>query len=200
MIVNADPEAIRRDIDETRGRVDQTQDPLRDRVSPRRIWGRAVHQGKELASSAAERIKRNPLPLVFGVTAAAAVLLLTLPRGGSRERELAEQAAAEAQDRFEFERELSRGSRARVLRRRDRGSLARVADEAPLLLGALGVALGALFGAALPATETEDRLLGRTRDQTLQRAREWANQGYTKARAAAREAARAIRERASRLH
>ena len=200
MTVNADPETIRRDIDETRGRVDQTLDQLRDRVSPRRIWGRAVHQGKELASSAGERIKRNPLPLVFGVTAAAAVLLLTLPRGGSRERELSEAAAAEAQERFELEHELARRARARVLRRRDRGSLARVADEAPLLLGALGVALGALFGAALPATETEDHLLGRARDQTLQRARGWANQGYAKARAAARDAARALRERASRLH
>jgi ElaB/YqjD/DUF883 family membrane-anchored ribosome-binding protein len=191
MMMNADPETLRRDIDETRGRVDQTLDQWRDRVSPRQIWGRAVQQGKELASSAGEGIKRNPLPLVFGVTAAAAVLLLTRRRDRRGEREL--------RDRYECELELAR-ERARALRRRDRGSLARVADEAPMLLGALGVALGALFGAALPATEGEDRLLGRTRDQTLRRARELANQGYTKAREAAREAARALRDRASELH
>jgi ElaB/YqjD/DUF883 family membrane-anchored ribosome-binding protein len=199
MRANADPEILRRDIDETRGRVDQTLDQLRDRVSPRQIWSRAVQQGKELASSAGERIQRNPLPLVFGVTAAAAVLLLRRPHDRGRESGRLEAAAPEPQDRYECELELA-AERARALRRRDRGSMARVADEAPLLLGALGIALGALLGAALPATEGEDRLLGRTRDRTLRRARELASQGYTKAREAAREAARALRHRASQLH
>jgi beta-lactamase regulating signal transducer with metallopeptidase domain len=36
-------------------------------------------------------------------------------------------------------------------------------EEQPLVLGAFGVALGAIIGAALPSTEQEDRLVGDTR-------------------------------------
>ena len=39
--------------------------------------------------------------------------------------------------------------------------------EQPLLLGALGLAAGALIGALLPTTEAEDRLLGDARDKTV---------------------------------
>jgi hypothetical protein len=40
----------------------------------------------------------------------------------------------------------------------------RMADEQPLVIGALGVALGALLGAGLPSTGTEDRLMGKASD------------------------------------
>ena len=39
-------------------------------------------------------------------------------------------------------------------------------EEQPLILGALGIALGAAFGAALPRTEQEDRVLGGARDES----------------------------------
>jgi hypothetical protein len=54
--------------------------------------------------------------------------------------------------------------------------------EQPLLVGALGVAVGALIGAALPTTETEDRALGDTRDRLMQRARDVGAEQYSKAR------------------
>ncbi|WP_439596426.1 DUF3618 domain-containing protein [Falsiroseomonas sp.] len=59
------------------------------------------------------------------------------------------------------------------------GSLLR---DQPLVLGALGVALGAAVGAMLPRTEAEDRLMGETRDDLAQQAAEMAQQGYAAAR------------------
>jgi uncharacterized protein YjbJ (UPF0337 family) len=49
---------------------------------------------------------------------------------------------------------------------RDAGrGLAEAVEEQPLLLGALGLALGAALGALFPTTETEDRLMGETRER-----------------------------------
>lgn len=65
---------------------------------------------------------------------------------------------------------------------RAREGFGQLFEEQPLLIGALGVALGALFGAALPASETEDRMFGQARDRALQRSKEVAAEGYAKAR------------------
>jgi ElaB/YqjD/DUF883 family membrane-anchored ribosome-binding protein len=54
--------------------------------------------------------------------------------------------------------------------------------EQPLVLGALGLAVGAAVGALLPSTETEDRLMGETRDALADRARDVAQEGYEKAK------------------
>jgi hypothetical protein len=43
----------------------------------------------------------------------------------------------------------------------------RLMDEQPLLLGVLGLAAGALTGALLPTTATEDRFLGAERDKAV---------------------------------
>jgi ElaB/YqjD/DUF883 family membrane-anchored ribosome-binding protein len=45
-------------------------------------------------------------------------------------------------------------------------------DEQPLMVGVLGLAIGALLGAALPGTRREDEMMGRTRDDLLDKARE----------------------------
>jgi ElaB/YqjD/DUF883 family membrane-anchored ribosome-binding protein len=60
-------------------------------------------------------------------------------------------------------------------------------EEQPLVLGAFGVALGALIGAALPSTEQEDRLVGDIRDKTMAKAKEVGAQTYEQARDAAKE-------------
>jgi hypothetical protein len=43
----------------------------------------------------------------------------------------------------------------------------RLLHEQPLMLGALGLAAGALIGALLPTTEAEDRLIGDVRDKAV---------------------------------
>lgn len=55
---------------------------------------------------------------------------------------------------------------------RARSSAQHLAHEQPLVLGALGVALGAAIGAFLPATRREDELMGSVRDDLVQTGRE----------------------------
>ena len=54
--------------------------------------------------------------------------------------------------------------------------------EQPLVLGALGIAVGAVIGAALPATEQEDRLLGAVRDKTFSEVKERGAESYNQVR------------------
>lgn len=66
--------------------------------------------------------------------------------------------------------------------------------EQPLVLGALGFALGAAFGAGLPPTEREDEFMGETRDQYVQQAREMGEEQLDKARQVATAAASTAQE------
>jgi hypothetical protein len=43
----------------------------------------------------------------------------------------------------------------------------RLLHEQPLMLGAVGLAVGALIGALVPATEHEDRFIGGVRDEAV---------------------------------
>ncbi len=53
----------------------------------------------------------------------------------------------------------------------------RLLHEQPLAVGALGLAVGALLAASMPATRTEDRYLGKTRDKVADKAREKVQEG-----------------------
>jgi ElaB/YqjD/DUF883 family membrane-anchored ribosome-binding protein len=54
--------------------------------------------------------------------------------------------------------------------------------EQPLLLGALGIAVGAAIGAVLPATEQEDRLFGSARDKALSEVKQRGTETYEQVR------------------
>lgn len=62
------------------------------------------------------------------------------------------------------------GDRSRQQIDRARGAVSSILDEQPLVLGAIGLALGAALGASLPATRREDELMGDRRDDLLGRA------------------------------
>lgn len=62
-----------------------------------------------------------------------------------------------------------------------------VMREQPLVLGAIGMAVGAAIGAMLPSTEAEDRLMGETRDRLADQARATAQEGYERVKEAAGE-------------
>lgn len=52
--------------------------------------------------------------------------------------------------------------------RRAQSALRRTWEENPLLIGAAAVVVGAVVAAAVPATESENRLMGETRDQMVE--------------------------------
>lgn len=65
--------------------------------------------------------------------------------------------------------------------RRAREGFKSLFDEQPLLIGALGIAIGAAIGAALPPTEQENRLMGEVRDKTLSQLKERGAETYNQA-------------------
>lgn len=74
--------------------------------------------------------------------------------------------------------------------------------EQPVVLGALGLAIGAMIGAALPRSRTEDELMGETSDELKRSASQMAAEQYEKgvavAKTAAQSAAEAAKEEAER--
>ena len=124
---------------------------------------------------------------------------------GERARGLAEDAtagvgrlSATARERLARARERAGDGRARASRygRRASQGLLQTFHEHPLLLGGIGLAIGAALGSALPASESEDRLLGETRDRLKHQAATAGREQIKKAEAAARAAYTAAREEA----
>lgn len=74
---------------------------------------------------------------------------------------------SDARDRILAMREKAYTARLAAVRKS-----ARLIEEKPVLTGAIGMAIGAAVAAALPPTDTEDRLFGRERDNLLARAKE----------------------------
>lgn len=66
--------------------------------------------------------------------------------------------------------------------------LSRAVEEQPMLLGAIGLALGAIVGGMLPATRTENRAFGDTADRVKDQASAAVQGGINEARAVARDA------------
>ncbi|MDY7560964.1 DUF3618 domain-containing protein [Pseudomonas sp. 10B1] len=54
-------------------------------------------------------------------------------------------------------------------------------NEQPLALAAIGIALGALAGAALPITDKENQMMGHASDSLTDKAKQMASEGYDKA-------------------
>jgi len=75
-----------------------------------------------------------------------------------------------------------------------KGTFDTLLREQPLVVGALGIALGALLGASLPRTETEDRALGKHSDKLTAKAKQAASSGYGQVKAAGQDVAKEARQ------
>jgi len=79
---------------------------------------------------------------------------------------------------------------------RARRTAADVLETEPLVIGALGLAVGAAIGAMLPRTDMEDRYFGETRDQLRDNAEAFAREQFERGKAVAEEAYRTARQEA----
>lgn len=69
-------------------------------------------------------------------------------------------------------------------------------DREPLIIGALGVAVGAAVAASLPSTPVEDRYVGPWRDRALDEGKTRAREGMRQAKEVARAAADTLKQEA----
>lgn len=75
-----------------------------------------------------------------------------------------------------------------------RGGFDYLLREQPLAVAAMGIALGALLGSALPATSQENRLMGEASDHLADEAKRLAQQGYEKVAEAGKSAVEEFKE------
>jgi ElaB/YqjD/DUF883 family membrane-anchored ribosome-binding protein len=113
--------------------------------------------------------------------------------------EMADRARERAGELGEEVRHRARdlGSRAKDRTRRARGGLERLAEDNPLAVAAGVAALGLAFGLLVPETEREQRLMGPTRDDLLERAQGTARRVKDAAIEAGQELREAVREEVS---
>lgn len=90
------------------------------------------------------------------------------------------------------------GRGARYSAQQARSGFEYMLNEQPLVLGALGIALGAALGAIVPATRREDELMGEARDDLLHQAKEAGAEQLHKVQRVAEEAGEAAKEEAER--
>jgi len=122
----------------------------------------------ERAGAAGERVKARASEL----------------RGRARE------ATDSVRDKFSASTDSARarlselGNRSRERYDRARGSVNHAIEEQPLVIGAVGIAVGAILGASLPRTHREDEFMGETRDHLLDSAKQSAREQVDSAKQA----------------
>jgi ElaB/YqjD/DUF883 family membrane-anchored ribosome-binding protein len=203
---NRDVGEIERDLDRTRSDLRDTLDALEHKLSRQRLLdltlGRVREHGGEFASNLGHSMKSNPVPTLLTSIGLAWMMMSerSSANGGhdgdvdtdghgigdrlNDARERARQLRGEAREKMEHSRE-SVAHASEFTRRqlsRGRSTASHLLHEQPLVLGAIGVAVGALLGAALPATTEEDRLLGNARDRTLDKVKAAGSERYEEVR------------------
>jgi hypothetical protein len=105
-----------------------------------------------------------------------------------------QQAGQSAQARMS---EMGRRSQMQMERAKDR--FGQMMDEQPLVLGALGLAVGAALGAAIPSTRRENEMMGSVRDDLLDRAKETAREQAETLKQSAQRVADTAKQEAGRV-
>jgi ElaB/YqjD/DUF883 family membrane-anchored ribosome-binding protein len=113
-----------------------------------------------------------------------------------RVREKAQRAGERAHEMTDSVRETAANARDAAQRggKRIRDEYQHLLREQPLLLGGLGLALGAALGAMAPRTETEDELLGEYSARLKREARQQGREQYQRTKETVERAAGAAKE------
>ena len=223
---NRRTEEIRREIESTRSDMDHTLTAIERKLTPGQLVDQGLDYlrgsgANEFVHNLGGSVKQNPLPVAL-VGIGLAWLMAGGRNGGAPSKGAARNWSEGAASRIA---EASGGARERVGQARQslsdtaqsaRERLSRTADSArhqldraregydwmvreqPLALGAIGVAIGALFAAAAPRTRKEDELMGETRDRLMEQAKDAGKEQLDKAKEVADKAASAASGEAQR--
>lgn len=181
------PEEIEADIERTRSELNDTLSAIERRFSP----GELVDQGlaylrrsgaREYADNLGAAARQDPVPMAL-VGIGLAWLMMSSRRGsydaahraaaadrglsaaGMRQKVSATTQRMSDTAHAARERMHHMGDSARHGAQRLRDGYDHMAQEQPLVLGAIGLALGALLGASAPRTRTEERWMGSASDR-----------------------------------
>jgi len=144
-------------------------------------------------TEAVQYVRANPMPAaMIGIGLAGLAWLAFGRHDDNRSRDWAGRRDWRLRSGYEFERdhrllgdrlddEVSAGPRAaareagrdlvqqtRQTARRAQSTLSRAWDESPFLIGAVAAVVGALVAVSVPATDSENRLMGETRDHMVE--------------------------------
>jgi ElaB/YqjD/DUF883 family membrane-anchored ribosome-binding protein len=139
----------------------------------------AVDRARSAVGSAADTVATSVTDAVSSARDAASRAASTAASAVSDAVSSSYQMTAEAAD-YAREQALRAGQQTRE-------TFVQTFERHPLLVGGVGLAIGALIASAIPTTNPENRLFGDTNEELQRRGREMAARGYEAARAAAGE-------------
>jgi ElaB/YqjD/DUF883 family membrane-anchored ribosome-binding protein len=122
-------------------------------------------------SDTAQGLKESASNVGQKISDTASAVTDRVQQAGQSARTRLQETADSAQTRMS---EMGRRSQMQMERAKDR--FGQMMDEQPLVLGALGLAIGAALGAAIPSTRRENEMMGSVRDDLLDRAKETARE------------------------
>lgn len=170
------PDEILAEIDRTRGEMDRTLSAIEHRLTPGQLVDQGLdylrHSGaNEFVQNLGGTAKQNPLPVA--VTAIGLAWLMALGRqpaqpsyGSSTSTSGLREGMSSAKERVSGSVDSMRdragdvADTAREQWQRARSGVDYLVNEQPFALGAIGLAIGALLGAAAPRTQAEERVMG----------------------------------------
>jgi hypothetical protein len=158
---------LEREAEQTRSQLAATLEELRGRITPGQLVDQTLDYAREsnvgeLVRNLGRDARDNPLPLALIGTGLAWMMMTNGRRRAGFDAALADAArsASGALGESPAERAPADCKDASAAG----GSLLAFCREHPLVLGGIGVALGALLGAALPAAPAEHSMGGDLRD------------------------------------
>jgi len=196
---NRDPEQLERAADRIRADLDRTLDALERKLSPSQLLDRSLaylrEHGGEMAYAVGASVRRNPVPIMLTIAGLGSLIVaatrtrepIDVTIGDQYDDEsddvpLDEEDAGDeasyAESATPRSRFYERVASARTRARRARYEVISSIEERPLLFAGLAVAIGALLGAVLPATEYEDKVVGELRDRAIARAKQMGERQY----------------------
>jgi len=205
------PEKILAEIDRTRGEMDRTLSAIEQRLTPGQLMDQGLdylrHSGAhEFVENLGGAAKQNPLPVAL--TAIGLTWLMALgrqPAQGERSstsasgirrgmhdmRDKASGMMQSASDTVSSAKQRAGAmtDTARQQWERARGGVDYLVNEQPLALGAIGLAIGAILGAAAPRTRAEEQLMGDAARKVTEKAKEAGSQQLDKATQSAKQMA-----------
>jgi hypothetical protein len=193
---------IRADLDRTLDALERKLSP--SQLLDRSLQYLRDHGG-DMTRSVGEVVRQNPVPVALAVAGIGWLIASSLrSRSASHDDEFGDESPyaddgdAEARTRTGKLRGRVAAARERIYTtgeaaasrfaqaaeatrertHRTQYQVASAIERQPILLGGLAVALGALLGALIPATEYEDRVVGQVRDRAVERAKKMGERQY----------------------